>query len=275
LNLALCHEKQGKIATAWTEFREARAIAKNDGRRDRESAADGEIAKLEPHLSKISVVVSADAKVAGITVEIDGLPLPEATWGTQFPVDPGIRTIIVKAPGYREWKSAVEIGETARTADVNVPKLEKASSSGLSTPPVGPASSSAAKPPPIASSTSVTSQPPMPEPDVPMSSMRKGGFVVGGIGLALIGGGAIAGTVAISKDREADEKCPSGVCTEKKYVDLSKEAVTLANASTAMFAIGLAGVALGAVVIVMAPKNAPARTTLSIGPQFVSVTRKF
>src|SRR5690349_10947186 len=51
LNLALCHEKQGKIATAWTEFREARATAKKDNRPDREAAADNEIAKLEPMLS--------------------------------------------------------------------------------------------------------------------------------------------------------------------------------------------------------------------------------
>jgi len=270
LNLALCHEKQGKIATAWTEFREARALAKKDNRPDRESAADGEISKLEPLVSKISVVISADVKVAGITVEVDGLPLPEAAWGTQFPVDPGIRKIIVKAPGYREWKSAIEIGTTARTADVNVPKLEK----DVSTPPV-PTTSSSSKPPLASSSLSPITRPPVTEPDMPMSSMRKGGFVLGGVGLALVGVGAIAGTVAIDKRDEANEGCPEKTCADKAYVDISKEAVTFAHLSTAMFAMGIAGLAVGTVVVVMAPKSAPVRASVSIGPQFISVTGKF
>lgn len=272
LNLALCHEKQGKIATAWTEFREARALARKDNRPDRESAADGEIAKLEPLVSKISVVISSDVKVAGITVEVDGLPLPEAAWGTQFPVDPGTRKIIVKAPGYREWNSTIEITATARTADVNVPKLEKAAAGA--TPPV-PTSSSSAMPPLNEASSPPMTQPPATEPDAPMSSMRKGGFVVGGIGLALVGVGAIAGGVAVAKKEEANDGCPGKICADKGKVELSKEAVAFANLSTAGFAIGLAGLAVGTILIIKAPKNAPAQASLSIGPQFVSVAGRF
>lgn len=273
LNLALCHEKQGKIATAWTEFREARAMAKKDNRPDREGAADTAIAKLEPMLSKISVIVSADAKVAGMSVEIDGLPLPEAAWGTPFPVDPGTRNVVVKAPGYREWRSTVEIGKTAGVANVNVPKLEKAGAGGAS--PVPSTSSSATKPPPAASSGSNTTEPPKSVPDAPMHPTRKTGFILGGVGLAFIGIGSIAGSVAISKDGEADEACEKPMTCDADAVALSKEAVTLAHVSTATFAIGLAGVALGTVLVVIAPKTAPANVSLSVGPQFVSVTTKF
>ncbi len=274
LNLALCHEKQGKIATALTEFREARALAKKDNRRDRESAADGEIAKLEPLLSKISVVVSTDVKVAGITVEIDGLVLPEATWGTQFPVDPGTRNIIVKAPGYRDWTSAIEVGNTAKTTDVNVPKLEKAGAGSLSTPPVATTSSSVT-PPINGSSAPPISPPPVTERDMPMSPVRKGGFVVGGIGLALVGVGAIAGGVAIHNKNQANEVCAGLVCADEDAVNLSKQAVALANLSTATFAVGLAGLAVGTVMVVMAPKNVPQKVSLSVGPQFISVTATF
>lgn len=268
LNLALCHEKQGKIATAWTEFREARALAKRDNRPDRESAADGEIAKLEPQLFKISIVVAPDVKVPGLVVEIDGAPFPEAGWGTPFPVDPGTRSILVKAPGYKEWKGSVEAGKTTGTADVNVPKLEKAAAPEQTPPPVG---TTTATPP-------VKDPPPVktPEPDAPTSSMRKGGFVVGGIGLAVLGISAVTGIVALSKDAEADDLCKDPViCKDAAGYPISQSAYTLSQVSTTTFVVGLAGIGAGAIMIALSPKNAPVKAALSVGPQFVSVTGKF
>ncbi len=270
LNLALCHEKQGKIATAWTEFREARAIAKRDNRPDRESAADGEIAKIEPQLFKVSIVVAPDVKVPGIVIEIDGTPLPEAGWGTPFPVDPGMRAIVVRAPGYKEWQGSVEAAKTAGTADVNIPKLEKLGPSETKPPPGGSATppvKDAPPPPPIKST----------EPDAPMSSMRKAGFVVGGIGVAVLGIGAVTGVVAKRKNDEADVICGDGspTCPSDAGYDASQKAYQLAQVSTATFIVGLAGIGAGAIMIAMSPKNAPVKTSLSIGPQFVSITGKF
>lgn len=272
LNLALCHEKQGKIATAWAEFRDARSIAKRDNRPDRESAADGEIAKIEPQLFKLTIVVAPDVIVPGLLVEVDGSPFPEGGWGTPFPVDPGTRAIVVKAPGYKEWKGSVEAAKTAGTTDVNIPKLEKLGPSEVKPP--GPTSGGSATPPVKDPSSSLPIN--TPEPDAPMSSMRKGGFVVGGIGLGLLGIGAVTLIAAKVKDSDADDRCQSETfCVDPSGYAISQQAYKLAQASTGLFVVGLAGVGAGAIMIAMSPKNAPVKTSLSIGPQFVSVTGKF
>ena len=50
LNLALCHEKEGKLARSWSEFTEAIAFARRDYRADREAEAQDHAGKLEPRL---------------------------------------------------------------------------------------------------------------------------------------------------------------------------------------------------------------------------------
>ena len=47
LNLALCHQKEGKTATAWTEYRNAARLARSQGREDRANAAEEKVAARE------------------------------------------------------------------------------------------------------------------------------------------------------------------------------------------------------------------------------------
>lgn len=55
LTLAFCHEAEGRTATAWTEFREAEAVALREGRRDRQAAAREKADALEPRLSRLVI----------------------------------------------------------------------------------------------------------------------------------------------------------------------------------------------------------------------------
>src|SRR6516165_4621044 len=55
LNVALCHEKEGRRATAWAEFTEALGIAKKDDRPERVELAQSHITALEPTLSHLVI----------------------------------------------------------------------------------------------------------------------------------------------------------------------------------------------------------------------------
>lgn len=100
LNLAVCHEKEGKIASAWGEFKQALSDAKKADRPDREELAAEHIAAIEPELPFLAINVPPDARVIGLEVVRNGSPLLSGSWGTELPVDPGPVEIVVRAPGY-------------------------------------------------------------------------------------------------------------------------------------------------------------------------------
>src|SRR3954468_9573036 len=57
INLALCNEKQGKIATAWSWYRTAAGLADQRNQKERADLARAEAVKLEPKLHKIVVTM--------------------------------------------------------------------------------------------------------------------------------------------------------------------------------------------------------------------------
>jgi hypothetical protein len=99
LNLAVCHEKMGRIAAAWGEYREAIADARKAGRPDREKLASDRLAAIEPDLPFLTIVVPPGTKVPGLEVKRNGVSLKEATWGLELPVDPGNVEVTASAPG--------------------------------------------------------------------------------------------------------------------------------------------------------------------------------
>jgi tetratricopeptide (TPR) repeat protein len=89
LNLALCHEHEGRTATAWAEFTEAIGFARRDGRTQRVEIAETHIEQLEPKLCRMEIVVPSAADVPGLEVLRDGSPIGRAAWGAPMPIDPG------------------------------------------------------------------------------------------------------------------------------------------------------------------------------------------
>jgi hypothetical protein len=99
LNLALCHEKVGKTASAWLEFDEGLRLARRDGRADREALALEHIEALRPRLSRLRLIVPDEARGQGLTIRRNGVALGETSWSEPIPVDPGEQVIDVAAPG--------------------------------------------------------------------------------------------------------------------------------------------------------------------------------
>jgi tetratricopeptide (TPR) repeat protein len=148
LNLASCHEKQGKFATAWFEYSDGITMARRDARPDRVSFAQGRLAELEPKLSKLTIVVPPAADVAGLELELDGARIGPAARGVPTPVDPGTHLIEARAPGRKTFREQVEIGASAEQKTVTLPALEATAQPVVPVVPPKPAEPEPVAPPP-------------------------------------------------------------------------------------------------------------------------------
>ncbi len=129
LNLAACHEKQGKIATAWVEFQKALTAARAEGQADRERLAKDRIDVLEPRVPWLTIAVTA---TDGVEVTLDGATIQPAAYGKEMPVDPGAHVVAAKAPGKQAFEERFELRESEKkTITVPLPDL-------VATPPLPP-----------------------------------------------------------------------------------------------------------------------------------------
>jgi hypothetical protein len=245
LRLALCHQAEGKLASAWLEFTEVvRVSQEGTGEAtkltERVRIAKEHLGAIEPRLPKLVVAVPEGTRVDGLQVTANGLPRNSGIWGVAVPIDPGDVDVVATAPGHRPFKTTVR-AEEGREARVEVPPLEVEE----------------AAPPPPSSAVEAPKG----------SSLRGVGIGVAAAGVAVLGVGAYFGITAISKWNDSNKQCPGTVCTSTDAVSLSHDAKQAATISDVTFGIGVAAVAAGVILfIVGAPKNVTAR-----GPNVVVV----
>jgi hypothetical protein len=109
LNLALCHEREQKTATAWAEYRAAARLARNEAREDRAATAVEKAAALEPKLARVTATAADPAP--GLTIVIEQGSFDAGGLGVAVPIDPGTHQVRASAPGYRAWTGTLEIAE--------------------------------------------------------------------------------------------------------------------------------------------------------------------
>src|SRR5687768_4773890 len=79
--LALCYEKVGRLASAWSAWREVRSRASRVAGRERAAdIAAAHIAELEPRLARLTLKPAKGAP-AGLTVSVDGGSFPVESFG--------------------------------------------------------------------------------------------------------------------------------------------------------------------------------------------------
>ncbi len=247
LNLAVCHEKQGRTATAWAEFTEAAALAEKKGETARSTFARERVAALEAKQSKITVVLKGDAP--GLVVIVDGKDF--SVHGVALPVDPGRHRVEAKASGRKPWSTEIDVPPGPANLSVEVPELA----------PEDPAP--AATPPPPTERLHPGTE--LPKPERPAPEPEREGihpatwacFGIGGAGLLV---GAIAGGVSLGMAGDLEESCTGGVCSTSAQRDDLSTANTLANVSNVGFGVGIAGVAAGVIVLLATlPSDEPER----------------
>ncbi len=175
INLAVCHEKEGKTASAWGEFRQALAEAKRMNRPEREQLAKDAIARLEPDLAYLSIVVPAPVRVPGLQVLRNGVPLLAGAWDTELPIDPGSNEIGATAPDYLPESKTVTI-EKKQHLTVTLDPL--------------------------------TYHPPEKPPPPFWTAQRKlgAGIFAGGVAVAAVG--VVFGVLTLNEKKTSDDGCP-------------------------------------------------------------------
>ncbi len=135
LNLAICHEKEGRLGTAYLEMKSALAQAVKDGRKDREKIANEHIAPLGSRVPRLAVhVVREDP---GLDVRVDGTVLRKPAWDLLTVVDPGQHVIDASAPGKAPFRQSITLAEGEQRT-LQIPPLDVGD--GGSLPPPEPAS---------------------------------------------------------------------------------------------------------------------------------------
>ncbi len=113
LNLGLCHESEGRLATAYAELSEALSRAIRDGRSDRQKTAREHLAAIAPRLSKLKLSVGAGAP-PDLKVEVDGIALARAAWDVAVPMDPGQHVLVASASGRATRARRERVGAVAQ-----------------------------------------------------------------------------------------------------------------------------------------------------------------
>lgn len=127
--LALCTTRQGKLATAWTLWRDLAVTAPSDAMKTSAAQAARDI---EPRLPRYQLV--AKPAVSGLVVAINGVPI-DLSVDVPLPVDPGKIAITAGAPEHQDYVGEA-IATEGQVTRIEIPDLVPAPRERPLPPPV-------------------------------------------------------------------------------------------------------------------------------------------
>jgi hypothetical protein len=191
LNLAACHEREGKIASAWIEFSEAATLSERAGESERAAFATERANALARELATVTVTVRGTEP--GRVVTLDEREVRAATFGTAIPIDPGEHVVKASAPGKAPFVRTFSVARGRSATSIEVPELSAAA------PPISkPATTAAAGA--TATPSAANAEPAQPEL-WPL-------LVTGGVGVAGMAVGTVFGLKTFAEKETVDRECP-------------------------------------------------------------------
>lgn len=256
LNLAACHEAEGKLATAWTEYMDVARIGRRDGRADRVKYAKEHADALLPKLSRLTISIAPGVDAAGLEVTLDGMAVGQVTLGVAAPLDPGPHVVVAGAPGKKPFSQTVVLGAVADQQLLTIPALEPGEPEAP--PPLAPvAVAKAAAPPPAPSAKEPTGK----GLTVPV-------IVTGSVTVALAAATAVTGVLYLN--HRSNYRAETDPTERHSEYDTAQG---FGIASTALF-VGTLGCAAATTYLYVSSRNSTTRARLSpmVGPGFAFVT---
>ena len=265
---ATCELRAERLASAaahYADFLNAVARlppAERAAQEERRRSAQRERARILPEVPFLTVVVSASVQHASSVLR-DGTPLPPKSQGVEAPVDPGEHVIVFVGPdGARTEQRVVLAKGEHKTIVLGFANAREAAQA---------ARPSSAPPPP----------PPPPSAVGERPATSSWVYVTGGVGVAGILTGSIAGLLAIRDKNVVDGAC-NGLACSARGKDAASAAKTEATVSTIGFGVGLAGLVSSVIIYLADTQRADARavqpkrwSVVAISPTAVGVAGAF
>jgi serine/threonine-protein kinase len=243
--LAECYEQMGKVASAWSLYREVSERAAKAGERERAEEAAERARGLAPRIPRVTIVVPAASLLPGLAVTLDGVVLDHGLFGVAMPLDPGPHRIAATAPEHVAWQVELTVAE-GESPEEEVPLLVRAERSAVASEASGQRGDAA-----------------------PARGRRKlYGGLLSGAGVLGLAGGAFFGIQALShKDDAIAAGCTvGGDCRSTESGAASwQDGESAANLSTAFFVAGTVVLGVGAYLFFSAP-SAGNTTAVSLVP---------
>jgi len=196
--------------------------------RDAQTRAQKVLTAATPKIAHLVIRITPGDVKANVTVA--GRPVPAALIGAERPTDPGTHQVSATAEGYRPASATVTLAEGGHQ-DITL-LLEK------------DPTAVAALPPPTTTPTTGTATGDVSVPEPSGKKSNTPAYIALGVGGAGLIVGSIFGGLAFSKASD----CPNKVCETQDDLDSAK---SLATVSTISFGVGIAGVAVGTILLLV------------------------
>ena len=259
LNLGLCHERLGQLATSHAKFRAAADLAAREDDETRKRVAQERAKALEPRLIKLKIELEGTPP-PGLEVAVDDRDVTREL-GEAHPVDPGRYELEVAAPGRQAWQRTIRLFGEGTTEIVTVPELEEKPDD---------AGTEAREPEGESARDGAGAAPPGPEPPGPPEApsgrgqgWRVGGMTTAGAGVVAAATGLAFGLHARSTWRRSKDYCDGDRVCSSRGSALAARAERSADLSTLLVGAGVAAAATGALLWLTAPSSDPASPSSS------------